>query len=82
MAKVSGQYESFLPMSIHKELAFEEEICEHLGSHGWIYVEGDSSRYDRSRALFPDDVLAWVQGTQSPACEVMVENHGGRCPLW
>jgi type I restriction enzyme R subunit len=29
-------------MSIHKELAFEEEICEHLGAHGWIYVEGDS----------------------------------------
>jgi len=23
-------------MSIHKELAFEEEICDHLGSHGWI----------------------------------------------
>ena len=63
-------------MSIHKELAFEEEICEHLGSHGWIYVEGDSSRYDRARALFPDDVLAWVQGTQSQAWEALVKNHG------
>jgi hypothetical protein len=28
-------------MSIHKEIAFEEEIREHLGSHGWIYVDGD-----------------------------------------
>jgi hypothetical protein len=28
-------------MSTHKEIAFEDEICEHLGSHGWIYVEGD-----------------------------------------
>jgi len=63
-------------MSIHKELAFEEEICEHLGSHGWIYVEGDSSRYDRARALFPDDVLAWVQGTQPQAWEALVKNHG------
>ena len=63
-------------MSIHKEIAFEEEICEHLGSHGWIYVEGDSSRYDRARALFPDDVLAWVQGTQPQAWEALVKNHG------
>ena len=63
-------------MSIHKEIAFEEEICEHLGSHGWIYVEGDSSRYDRARALFPDDVLAWVQGTQAQAWEALVKNHG------
>ena len=63
-------------MSIHKEIAFEEEICEHLGAHGWIYVEGDSSRYDRARALFPDDVLAWVQGTQAQAWEALVKNHG------
>jgi len=65
-------------MSIHKELAFEEEICEHLGSHGWIYVEGDSSRYDRAFALFPDDVLAWVQGTQPQAWEALVKNHGAK----
>ena len=63
-------------MSVHKEIAFEEEICEHLGSHGWIYVEGDASRYDRARALFPDDVLAWVQGTQATAWEALVKNHG------
>ena len=41
-------------MSKHKEIAFEEEICEHLGSHGWVYVEGDASRYDEllSRVVF------------------------------
>jgi len=65
-------------MSIHKEIAFEEEICDHLGSHGWIYVEGDSSRYDRARALFPDDVLAWVQGTHPQAWEALVKNHGAQ----
>jgi len=43
-------------MTAHKEIAFEEEICEHLGSHGWIYVEGDASSYDRARALFPENV--------------------------
>jgi type I restriction enzyme, R subunit len=65
-------------MSKHKEIAFEEEICDHLGSHGWVYVEGDSSRYDRARAIFPDDVLAWVQGTQPAAWEALVKNHGSQ----
>ena len=32
-------------MSIHKELAFEEPICVHLGSHGWI---PDGDRHLRS----------------------------------
>ena len=65
-------------MSIHKEIAFEDEICEYLGAHGWIYVEGDASRYDRARALFPDDVLAWVQSTQPAAWEALEKNHGSQ----
>jgi type I restriction enzyme R subunit len=65
-------------MSTHKEIAFEEEICEHLGSHGWVYVEGDASKYDRARALFPEDVLAWVQATQPVAWEALVKNHGAQ----
>jgi type I restriction enzyme, R subunit len=65
-------------MSKHKEIAFEEEICEYLGAHGWVYVEGDSSRYDRARALFPDDLLAWVQTTQPAAWEALVKNHGSQ----
>ena len=63
-------------MTAHKEIAFEEEICEHLGSHGWIYVEGDASSYDRARALFPEDVLAWVQTSQQDAWAALVKNHG------
>jgi type I site-specific restriction-modification system R (restriction) subunit len=63
-------------MTAHKEIAFEEEICEHLGSHGWIYVEGDASKYDRARALFPDDVLAWVQTTQPDAWAALVKVTG------
>lgn len=65
-------------MSTHKELAFEDENCEHLGSHGWIYVEGDSRRYGRALALFPDDVLAWVQGTHGSAWEALVKSHGAK----
>ena len=63
-------------MSLHKEINFESEICEHLGSHGWLYAQGDAASYDRARALFPADVLAWVQATQPQAWEVLVKNHG------
>ena len=51
-------------MSLHKEISFESEICQHLSDHGWLHAEGDAAAYDRARALFPADVLAWVQATQ------------------
>ena len=51
-------------MSVHKEISFETEICDHLAANGWLYAEGDALVYDRARALFPADVLAWVQATQ------------------
>jgi type I restriction enzyme R subunit len=63
-------------MSLHKEISFETEICEHLAAHGWLYAEGDAAGYDRARALFPADVLAWVQATQPQAWETLAKNHG------
>ena len=63
-------------MSLHKEISFETEICQHLAAHGWLYAEGDASHYDRARALFPADVLAWVQATQPQAWETLTKNHG------
>ncbi len=63
-------------MSIHKEVSFETEICEYVADHGWLYAEGDAAGYDRARALFPGDLLAWVQAAQPGAWEVLVKNHG------
>ena len=65
-------------MSLHKEISFETEICAHLAAHGWFYVEGDAAGYDRALAVFPADVLAWVQATQPQAWEVLVKNHGDK----
>ena len=65
-------------MSLHKEISFENEICQHLAAHGWLYAAGDAQNYDRARALFPADVLAWVQATQPKAWEVLVKNHGAK----
>ena len=63
-------------MSLHKEIHFEVEICEHLAAHGWLYADGDAAKYDRTKSLFPDDVLAWVQATQPKAWDAIVKNHG------
>ena len=63
-------------MSLHKEISFETEICGHLAEHGWLYAEGDAAGYDRTRALFPADVLAWVQTTQPQAWATLSKNHG------
>lgn len=65
-------------MSVHKEISFETEICEHLGGHGWLYAEGDAAGYNRARALFPADVIAWVQTAQPKAWESLTKNHGAR----
>jgi type I restriction enzyme R subunit len=65
-------------MSLHKELRFETDICEHLAANGWLYAEGDAAGYDRARALFPADVLAWVKQTQPQAWEVLEKNHGSK----
>jgi type I restriction enzyme, R subunit len=63
-------------MSVHTEIHLETEICTHLAALGWLYAAGDAARYDRARALYSDDVLAWVQESQSAAWERMVKNHG------
>ena len=63
---------------LHKEIKFEVEICDHLASHGWLYSEGGAQRFDRARALFPADVIAWVQATQPKAWGTLTKNHGAQ----
>ena len=65
-------------MSLHKEISFENEICAHLAASGWLYADGDAAAYDRAMAIFPADVLAWVQQTQPKAWEVLLKNHGSK----
>ncbi len=65
-------------MSIHQEISFETEICQHLAENGWLHAEGDAAGYDRKRAIYPPDLLAWVQETQPQAWETLVKNHGAQ----
>lgn len=63
-------------MSLHKEIEFENDICNHLAAHGWLYDPHDAVLYDRERALFPADVLAWVREVQPKAWEALSKSHG------
>ncbi|MBB4199193.1 type I restriction endonuclease subunit R [Rhodoblastus sphagnicola] len=63
-------------MSLHKEISFEDEICAHLAQHGWFYDPAAATAYDRARALYAPDLLAWLQATQPQAWETLTKNHG------
>jgi len=63
-------------MSVHTEINLEVEICDHLAANGWLYEPGDAAKYDRARALFPDDVVAWVQNAHPKAWEALVKRNG------
>ncbi|QDS88757.1 Type I restriction enzyme R protein [Rosistilla ulvae] len=63
-------------MALHNEIEFENDICDHLAGHGWLYAKEDAADYDRKLALFPTDVLAWVQETDPDAWATLTKNHG------
>ena len=63
-------------MSLHTEINFETEICEHLAANGWLYCDKDAAGFVRGLCLFPEDVLAWVQTTQPDAWATLTKNHG------
>lgn len=52
--------------NVHTERVFEDELCAHLEAHGWSVRTHlkDATSYSRELALYPDDLLAFVQETQ------------------
>ena len=63
-------------MTVHQEISFEEEICQHLAANGWLHQPKDSERYDAKHALFQPDLVDWVKTTQPKAWETLEKNHG------
>ena len=62
-------------MSVHTEIHLENEVCDYLASHGWLFSKTDAPKYDRGRALFPEDLIEWVQGAQPDAWDTLAKNH-------
>ena len=67
--------------TLHRELPFEDEICEHLAAHGWYYTAGDAANYDRARALYPPDLIEWIKVSQPKAWEGIVTSGTGEAAL-
>ena len=61
---------------LHKEIAFEEGICAHLGAHAWLYEAISADRYDRKLALFVEDFIAWVKASQPMAWKTLEASKG------
>ncbi|MDJ1371886.1 type I restriction endonuclease subunit R [Gulosibacter molinativorax] len=47
-------------MNTYRERAFQDEIADYLGDHGWLRSE-NSAGYDKERALYPEDLLGWLE---------------------
>ena len=62
-------------MTIHHERTFEDEVVAHLTAHGWL--EGTSAGYDREVALYPEDVLGWLEATQPTELAKLGRLHNG-----
>ena len=62
-------------MADHNEVVFESEICAYLEAHGWLYSATDAG-YDRERALFPEDLFAWLRETQQAPYEKALKAAG------
>ncbi|KAM3113169.1 hypothetical protein [Phormidesmis sp. 146-33] len=57
----------------HSEAAFESVIENHLLTHGYIQVK---SRFDRTRAIFPDEAIAFIRTTQPKEWAKLEALHG------
>ncbi len=65
--------------NVHTEKVFEDELCAHLAAHGWSVRTHlkDAASYSRELALFPDDLLAFVQETQPEEWTKFKKWHNG-----
>ncbi len=61
---------------IHHECELERHIVEQLEGAGWLL--GKSADYDKGRALFPADVMGWLEDSQpEPMARLRAMNGAG-----
>lgn len=61
-------------MTAHHEVHLESYITQKLVANGWL--EGSPNDYDKTLALFPEDVVDWVQKTQPDAWDNLKRING------
>lgn len=60
----------------HQEKHFEAYVVSKLAAQGWQV--GDTLHYDTERALYPEDLIAWLESTQSEKWEKLSKDNGER----
>ena len=60
----------------HREKYFEAYIVKQLGARGWNV--GDTSGYDQNHALYPQDLVSWIQETQPAKWAKLVASNGDK----
>lgn len=60
----------------HREKYFEDYIVQQLANRGWQV--GATIGYDQNYALYPDDLVAWVQATQPKRWEKLQASNGDK----
>ncbi len=63
-------------MNLHREVHFEQAICDYLAAHGWLYADGDAEHYDRTHGLYLPDLLAWIEAAQPDSWQRLTKTHG------
>ena len=59
----------------HQEKKLQQEIATYLSEHGWLHSPS-SEGYDKERAIFPEDVLGWLEDTDPDNFAKVVPPHG------
>jgi type I restriction enzyme R subunit len=60
----------------HREKHFEDYVVAQLKKRGWLV--GSSQHYDTERALYPDDLVAWLEATQPEKWAKFRKDHAGK----
>lgn len=62
---------------MHQEIYFEQAMEESLIARGGYQV-GDPAGFDAARALFPDEVIAFIEASQPDRWRSLVKLHGAK----
>ncbi|HBM3194935.1 MULTISPECIES: type I restriction endonuclease subunit R [Enterobacteriaceae] len=57
-----------------RERAFQDHIIAELASTGWLV--GDSAHYDKERALYPEDLIGFIQESQPEGWKKYCKTYG------
>jgi hypothetical protein len=57
----------------HYESHLEAYIVQKLQAQGWVI--GQSKNYHTEYALYPEDLITWIQATQPEKWEIMEERY-------